>query len=112
MPIRGENASGRAHSTVHGNRGASEEEGQIDGCIMPTLETKHRGIGLHWKGKESWIDILRLLREQSVWRSDYIRGKKTDLFAALSEEEENRDRIVSQLKGEKKWRNEGNEIPG
>ena len=83
-----------------------------DRCSMPALKAKYREIGLHWKGKESWIDILRLLREQSVWRSDYIRGKKTDLFAALSEEEENRDRIVSQLKGEKKWRNEGNEIPG
>ena len=59
-----------------------------DRCIMPTLEAKRRGIGLH------------------------LEGEKTDLFAALSEEEENRDRIVSQLKGEKKWRNEGNEIPG
>lgn len=42
-----------------------------DRCIIPALKAKRRGIGQH------------------------LEGEKTDLFAALSEEEENRDRIVS-----------------
>lgn len=33
-----------------------------DRCIMPALKAKRRGIGQHWKGKESRLDILCLLR--------------------------------------------------
>ena len=81
-----------------------------DRCIMPTLEAKRRGIGLHWKGKKA-SSISCACFGAKVQR-DWITSEGKRQVSSPRFLRRKRTEIGTYSKGEKKWRNEGNEIPG